>query len=152
MEVPKKKNTLNLAKQWEKGDCVVNLPIICAMSREMRIKSTKKGSNGGVWGAECVPVNKAAWSVIVPSGKTVLHCFMSDQSFGLKTLFEPFEWLSLKNNSCTVCMNVLEKVQEVKRGPCGMFIILSLFPSFKSLTQAQHSQATAFTPASAPLL
>lgn len=62
------------------------LPIIGAMSREVRIKSTEKGSNGRVGGAECVPVNKAARSIIVPHSETVLHCLMSDPTFVLKAV------------------------------------------------------------------
>lgn len=61
------------------------LPIIGAMSREVRIKSTEKGSYGGVGGAECVPVNKAARCIIVPHSETV-YCLMSDLSFVLKAI------------------------------------------------------------------
>lgn len=41
---------------------------------------------------------------------------------------------------------MLEQVQEVERGSCGMFVICSLFPPSETLTK--HSQKTAYAPAS----
>lgn len=36
----------------------VHLPVVCAVSRKMRIKCTKERSNGRVGGAKGVPVEK----------------------------------------------------------------------------------------------
>lgn len=43
----------------------VRQPVVCAVSRKVRIKCTKEGSNGRIGGAEGVPVGKKEKNVSV---------------------------------------------------------------------------------------
>lgn len=68
----------------------VRQPVVCAVSRKMRIKCTKEGSNGRVGGAEGVPVEKKEkMSVLI---RFLIDSIFSEVNINRRTMHVNCHW------------------------------------------------------------